>query len=607
MKPYKSLLDFPLRDITWQDPYVLNAFEKEEDYLLSYEPDRLIASFRDQQGLEPKAESYGGWEKTELRGHIFGHYLKAVALTYERTGRQEFKERLLYCFAELDKCQAASGYLSAFPEELFDRIERGGRAWAPWYTMHKILAGLAEGYRATADKTAALIMKKLALWAASRTERWTPEVRAALLTHEYGGMNDVLYDIYSLTKDERILNAAHAFDEVSLFARLREPSIFRGLDPLSGLHANTTIPKFIGAMRRYEVLGDGQEFYKEAAEGFWKEVTDKHTYITGGHSDLEHFGIVGHLNEGRSDSNDETCNVYNMLKLSRQLYMATGNVAYMDFYETAFINMILASQNPETGMTTYFQSLLTGAFKVFGTAFGKFWCCTGTGMESFSKLGDSIYFHDQRSLYINSYFSTTVAWREQGLVLQQKADLYSVGRCVFTVVSSECKRPVRIALRIPKWISNSPAIELNGQITEIEVVDGYAVIERKWVAGDTFVWKLTPKLGYSNLPDSPNTVGFTFGPLVLSALLGTEDMKCNYTGANMDVELITIDVTVPTDIFIDEDVESWLHELDSHFVREGDQLRFDLKDARSQCLTFVPYFSQYKERYGIYWNLKTYK
>ncbi len=601
----KKRLDFSLREVSWQDPYILNAFEKEEAYLLSYEPDRLLSAFRETKGLDPKAERYGGWERTELRGHIFGHWLKAMALTYERTGRPEFKERLTYAFRQAKEAQHAGGYLSAFPEELFDRIEQGGRAWAPWYTMHKIMAGLAEGYRATGDETAADVLIRLAEWVSGRVESWTDEVQSVVLGHEYGGMNDVLYEVYALTRNERFLRAAHRFDEMGLFAQARDLVDFRGLNVLTGMHANTMIPKFLGAIRRYELLGAPARFYLEACQRYWETVVRDHTYITGGHGDLEHFGVTGCLDEGRSNSNNETCNAYNMLKLSRELYQVTGDVKYMDFYENAFINMILASQNPETGMTTYFQSLLTGAFKIFGTPFGKFWCCTGTGMESFSKLGDSIYFHDRENVYVNAYFSTTLHWTDRQFRFTQTADLYGKGEVVFTITQNDNWRPTSICLRLPQWLAEDPVITLNGEPVGAEIRDRYACVSRKWAVGDRLAISLKPRVWCHRLPDSPNCVGFGYGPLVLSALLGQEDMVCDYTGANNDVELTTVHVNVPTEIISESgDPESWLSRLDEHLVREGASLTFRLKGVKEPDLTFVPHYSQYRERFGIYFYIK---
>ena len=602
---FQPIRDFALSEVSWQDPYVQNALQKEEDYLLSLNPDRFLAGFFETAGKTPKAERYGGWEQTELRGHIFGHYLKAVSLCYERTGDSLFSDLLTYCFDELSEAQLPNGYLSAFPEELFDRIERGGMAWAPWYTLHKILSGLCEGVRATSGKTAWNVLMKLADWVVGRVLSWSEEKRETVLTCEYGGMNDALYEVYELSHRSDVLKAAHCFDEMSLYAQTRKMIDFRGITVLTGKHANTMIPKYVGAIRRYEILGDEALFYKEACEGFWNAVVRDHTYVTGGHSDLEHFGITGKLNAGRSSSNNETCNVYNLLKLTRELYKLSGDVKYMDFYEQAFLNMILASQNPETGMTTYFQSLLTGAFKIFGRPFDKFWCCTGTGMENFSKLGDSIYFHNRNTIFVNSYFSTTLHWKEHHFRLVQKADLYGSGTVTFTVEETAAIHPLTLCFRLPEWRTGDLKLTLNGTPVQPERSERSFSLSRLWQAGDTVCFSLQPALRFVTLPDAPDCAAFTYGPLVLSALMGTENMVCEYTGANNDVELTTVPEGTSEILETEKGPEEFLGHLEEHFRREpGPEIAFRLTGVRSPEMIFVPHFSQYRQRYGIYWHLR---
>ena len=343
----------------------------------------------------------------------------------------------------------------------FDNVELGKadmfkEAWVPWYTTHKIFEGLISSYELTGYEPALDIAKKLGDWVYNRVTGWSEETRRTVLSIEYGGINDALYDLYRLTGDDKYAVAAHAFDEDSLFELIRTD----GANVLNNRHANTTIPKIIGALNRYIVL-DGKTVngekvdaseYLETAEIFWQMVIDHHTYATGGNSEWEHFGEDDVLNRERTNCNCETCNVYNMLKLTKNLFMVTGDVKYADYYENAFINHILASQNPETGMTTYFQAMSTGYFRTFSTPVDSFWCCTGTGMENFTKLGDGMYFYDEDSLYVNMYFSSELDAENLGLKLTQESNIPLTDKATMKLKLSESKE-FSLMLRIPSWQS----------------------------------------------------------------------------------------------------------------------------------------------------------
>lgn len=594
-----ALQDFRLDQVGFTGDYHVNAFAKELQYLHSYDVDRLLAGFRENRGLKPKAQKYPGWEDTEIRGHTLGHFLTACSQAYENTRNAALLQKLEYMISELAECQFESGYLSAFPEQLIDNIEQRQPAWVPWYTMHKIIAGLISVYHGTGSRVAYDTVVKLGDWVASRTSRWDEELQAVVLAVEYGGMNDCLYDLYKISGEERHLEAAHKFDELPLFEAIQQ-----GRDILQGKHANTTIPKFLGALKRYLVLGESERFYLEAAQNFWDMVVYHHSYITGGNSESEHFGEPDILNSKRSDITCETCNSYNMLKLTRELFKLTRDVKYSDFYERNYINAILSSQNPETGMTMYFQPMATGYFKIYSSPFEHFWCCTGTGMESFTKLNDSIYFHAGNMLYINQYISSELNWTEQGVKLTQRSAIPESNEVALTVeIGDGRSRPFDLYLRIPYWTAGQIEVKVNGEAIPWKSEEQYIVIDREWRHGDVLMLVLPMKVFISRLPDNQNVVGFQYGPVVLSAALGTEDMTQAATGIMVSVptrKMLVKDFIIPKGMT----PEQWLIDIEHHLIKRGEDLAFELRNTdEDERLVFTPHYRQHRERYGIYWNI----
>lgn len=593
-----ALKNFNLNKVQLTGAYHVNAFEKEMAYLLSYDIDRLLVGFREVAGLPAKAVIYPGWENTEIRGHTFGHFLTACTQAYIQSQNADLIAKLDYIIDELSLAQLDSGYLSAFPETLFDNAENKKPAWVPWYTMHKIIAGLITVAQGTGNQKAYDIVSKLGDWVADRTSRWSKELQETVLAVEYGGMNDCLYDLYKLTKNERHLEAAHQFDEIKLFEAIRN-----GQDILMGKHANTTIPKFVGALNRYLTLGESEIFYREAAEKFWDIVVYHHSYITGGNSESEHFGEPDLLNGKRSDITCETCNSYNMLKLTRELFKITQDVKYADLYEATYVNAILSSQHPDTGMTMYFQPMATGYFKVYSSPFEHLWCCTGTGMESFTKLNDSIYFHLDQRLYINQYISSQLDWSEQKVKLVQKTNLpYNDKVRIIIETADQIDKQFSIYLRVPDWAAGEITIVVNGSTIQSKVKDGYALIERTWKNGDSVQFQIPMVACYYPLPDAPHVVGFKYGPVVLSAALGTEDMDESKTGVIVSVptkRMLVKDFITPVGM----NVEEWFNDFSQNFVRLNGDLSFKLRNTDEEDrLIFTPHFKQHHERYGIYWN-----
>lgn len=578
-----------MKNVTLLDSYEQNAFSLELKYLKSLDADKLLKGFCEIGGIDLKAEKYGGWETSAIQGHTLGHYLIAVSQAYASSKDEEFKKITDYMVSVLSKCQAENGYLAAIPENHYEKLESGNTegTWVPWYSLHKILAGLVSVYEFTENEQALEVASKLGDWVYSHTSNWTSETQKTVLNIEYGGMNDALYDLYKYTKSEKHLSAAHSFDEISLF----EP-LYENKDILNGKHANTTIPKIKGALNRYLVTGE--EYYLQVAKNFWDIVISNHTYITGGNSEWEHFGEPKILDSERTNCNCETCNTYNMLKLTRDLFKITGDTKYADYYENTFINAILSSQNPKTGMTTYFQPMATGYFKVYSTPYDHFWCCTGSGMENFSKLGDSIYFYNSESLYVNRFTSSKVSWQEKGLEITQVTDLPSVKILV------NGSKSAKIVLRIPEW-TNNPIVKINGVEIDFKAENNLIILEKEW-NNDTIEYTLPMQITVHKLPDNKNAVAFKYGPYVLSANMGTNKMETDVTGVNVTIPMK--DETLSDVLVIENDtVQNWLENINENLAKDENELIFTLKGT-NQNLTFSPHYKQHTNRYGIYFHLE---
>jgi len=535
---------FPLRDVRILEGPFRDALQRDLSYLLRLDPDRLLHTFRLNAGLPTTAKPYGGWEApgVELRGHSLGHYLTACALMYEATGDERLKARALGLVAELGKVQLAlpsrgmnPGYLSAFPEELFDRVEARKGVWAPYYTLHKIMAGLLDVYRVTGDPAALEASKGMAAWVGLRAKGLDDARWQAMLETEFGGMEDVLTELYVTTGDPEHLRLARLFDHRAVFDPLA-----RGEDPLDGLHANTQIPKAIGAALDCEVTGEAR--YCAVAETFWQRVALHRSYAIGGHSEDEHFSPVAHLSAHLGESTAETCNTYNMLKLTRRLFLRDADPARIEFYERGLFNHILASQDPATGMVTYYVALKPGAWRSYSTPEDSFWCCVGTGMENPARYGEAIYARQGDALLVNLFLASQLTWRGKGLTLRQETRFPDEDR---TRLVLRLEKPVRLPLRLrhPAWVKDGFAVSVNGQAQPVESGPGsYATVEREWRDGDVVEVRLPMSLRFEATADDPARGAFLFGPIVLAADLGAEglDAKTRYGPSAPEVRLAAL-------------------------------------------------------------------
>jgi DUF1680 family protein len=603
----EKLQEFPLDQVQITDSYQKNLFSKDVTYLITtLDSDRLMSGFKAVSQGTTSTTLYGGWENTNIRGHTMGHWLSAVAHAYAQakgsdpTLAAQIKTKLDDVISKLKTYQLSSGFLFATPISQFNDFDAGtGSTWVPYYTMHKILAGLIDVYALENNADALAIASKLGDWLYDRASGWSASSKSRVLSQEYGGMNDALYELYKFTKSVNHLNAAHIFDDTSLFTTLAA-----GTDNLNGKHANMTIPKFIGALNRYRTLGAGESAYLNAASGFFGIVLKNHTYVTGGNSQDEHFHVAGQLDATRDAVNNETCNAYNMSKLTRDLFRVTGDIKYADFYERIHINEILSSIHPETGMTTYFKAMGTGYFKAFGTPTNSFWCCTGTGMENFTRLGDSVYFHDASDLWVTYYVSSTLNWKERGFSLTQTTDLPLSNNVKFKITAAPLDA-ITIKFRKPYWLAQCQpmTVSVNSQSTNAVESNGFLSVNRVWQVGDQVELTIPADVQVSRLPDNQNTVAFTYGPLTLSAGLGTTSMTTTghaWTIAATKPSGLQETITINSSTTIN----SWLAKLKDHLVQTAGKLEFTLKNTDSDSkLLFVPHYSRYLDRYGIYWKL----
>jgi DUF1680 family protein len=505
---------FDLKDVRLLESPFKHAQELDRAYLHRLDPDRLLYNFRKNAGIPTDAKPYGGWEepKGELRGHFTGHYLSACAKMYAATGDEELKRRAVSMVGELAKCQdkLGGGYLSAFPTKFIDRVEARKQVWAPYYTLHKILAGLLDVYTYCGDKQALEVARRFGDWVNARNGKLTDAQMQAMLGTEHGGMNESLANLYAVTGDAKYLAISRRFNHHFVMDPLAS-----GRDTLTGLHANTQIPKFIGNARQYELTGDKQAH--DAALNFWTFVSKERSYVIGGHSDGEMFTPKEHLSTALGTNTTETCNTYNMLKLTRHLFEWSPKSDYADFYERALYNHILASQNPETGMMCYYVPLRSGTAKNYNTPENSFWCCTGTGVENHAQYGDSIYFHDGGSaLYVNLFMPSELTWRDKGVTVRQETRFPEEGRTRFSLT---CAKPARFTLKIrkPFWVGPRFTVTVSGATAGQAGDDGYVAIEREWKTGDTVDVELPMTVRTEAFRDDPHRLAFLYGPIVLCA------------------------------------------------------------------------------------------
>ncbi len=588
--------EFARHSVSVTDPFIVNAYMKEKEYLCSLDMDKLLAGFRETAGLPKRADRYqGGWENEEYSGHTLGHYMVALAQVYAKEKSGEIKERLEYILSELTQCQNQSGYLFTYDSEVFGKLEKG-EPYKVWYTMHKIVTGLIAVYKLAGMEQALTVVKKLGDWIADRVLSWTDKQKRWTLTVADGGMNDCLYELYKITEDERYAEAAEKFDEADLFMPLA-----MGKDILANKHAADTIPKILGALNRYMAFGESEVRSLETAKNFFDMVIQGHTYVAGGNGELMHFRTAGALAADRTQYNSETCSTRGMMKLAERLYSVTGDKRYMDYYEQAYFNAMLGAQNPEDGMTAFFQPMASGYFKTFSTPFSKFWCCTGTGMEIFTDLSSSIYHTAEGEVYVNLYVSSVLEDEGTGVKLTQTVDPESYESAEF-VLELKGTGETSLYFRLPEWGGDNVEVTVNGIAVNTSVKNGYLSTEGKHENGDRIVLKFHPTLTLHTLPGTEYCVAVTYGPFVLAAGLGQEDMTTERM-KRTNVTVPTKNVAVMDRIVLREGLKrsEWFANYKENFAKKDGELAFALCGIEAdEELVFKPYYKIYNERYGIY-------
>jgi DUF1680 family protein len=501
-----------------------HAMELDKRYLLSLDPDRLLVDFKKVAGLKTNAKVYGGWEleSRELRGHTIGHYLSAISRMAELTKDSVLYARCIYTVKELNRCQKkiGTGYVSAWPEEYLDRVEKLKEVWAPYYTLHKILAGLFDSYKFCSDTLALTTATNLVHYLYARTKPLAMDYFQQVLdSTEQGGMNEVLWNIYAETGDTISRNLAKYFYQRSYFDPLQQ-----GKDSLTGLHANSFIPNVVGVAREYEVTGDITD--KQISEMFWRQVNEGRTFVDGGTSSNDAWNADPyHLNLELNPYAQESCCTYNMLKLSNHLWSWTKDTKYQEYMERALVNAILSSQNPVTGMTLYHIPTAPGYYKFWATPDSSFWCCTGTGMENFSRISEYIYAVEDNTLYVNQFVPSELSYKDDGFKLIQETNMPDGKDLNIKII---CKNPIsmKLAIRIPSWTSEDYKVNLNGKPLTAKAAPGsYLLLDRVWHNGDKIEISFVPHLWFSLLPVTDKYVAFGYGPIVLAATFPRENVK----------------------------------------------------------------------------------
>lgn len=522
---------FKLQDVRLTESQFKHAEDLNLKYLLALDADRLLAPFFREAGLQPKAQGYTNWENTGLDGHIGGHYLSGLSYMYASTGNTEILNRLNYMLSELKKCQDTNGngYIGGVPgsKAMWKDIHEGkinagnfnlNDKWVPLYNIHKTFNGLRDAYLQAGIESAKEMLMKYGDWAVNTFSNLSDEQLQNMLRSEHGGLNEVFADITAITGDQKYLTLARRFSHQYILNPLLSKE-----DKLTGLHANTQIPKVIGYKRISEL--DGNKTWNDAALFFWENVTQKRSVSIGGNSVSEHFHPVDDYSRMLSHiEGPETCNTYNMLHLTKMLYQTSPEAKFLNFYERGLYNHILSTQNPETGGLVYFTPMRPGHYRVYSQVQTSFWCCVGSGIENHSKYGEMIYAHSGNDLYVNLFIPSVLDWKEKNIQITQSTKFPEEAQTQFTVLPKKTTR-FTLKLRFPEWVSNqNPEVLLNGKPIQTFVTDGFIAINRKWKKNDKITLKLPMQISVEQIPDKSNYYSFLYGPIVLASKTSSDHM-----------------------------------------------------------------------------------
>lgn len=599
---------FSVNDVKLTQSDFKHAEDMDIRYLLGIDPDRLLAPYLKEAGLTPKAQNYTNWENTGLDGHIGGHYLSALSYMYASTGNAEIKGRLDYFISELKRCADANGngYISGVPDgkKKWKEISEGNiRAssfglndgWVPLYNIHKIFAGLRDAYLLTGNKDAKQMFINLTAWMYDLTKGLSDDQLQRMLDSEHGGLNETFADATAISGDERFMQLAKRFSH----KKVLDP-LLRGEDRLTGMHANTQIPKVIGYKRIADIEGNDQ--WDKAAQFFWKTVVDNRSITIGGNSVREHFHPADDFSSMlTSEQGPETCNTYNMLRLTKMLYETSADTHYMDYYERALYNHILSTVNPIQGGFVYFTPMRSGHYRVYSQPQTSFWCCVGSGMENHARYGEMIYSHGGAdNLYVNLFIPSELTW---GKTLITQTNRFPAEEATTITVNPKKPAEFTIRVRIPEWTDASkmqPTV--NGQPVEAKAEGGYLAISRKWVKGDKLHVQLPMSLRAVSLPDKSDNYSFMYGPIVLASSLGkqeqlglfADDSRGGHIAGGRQLPLQDMPVLVADK-----------NNLMANITKvEGRPMTFRLTGSVPEKyaeMTLVPFSSLHECRYMVYW------
>ena len=609
---FAQMQPFKLQDVRITDGPFKNAQNVNLKYILDLEPDRLLAPYLIDAGFPKKEDRYGNWESIGLDGHIGGHYLSALAMLYASTDNQELKTRLDYMLSELERCQTknGNGYVGGIPEGkiFWERIRKGdidgsgfglNNTWVPLYNIHKLFAGLIDAYHFTDSEQAKSIVVKLGDWFIDLIATLSDEQIQNILKTEHGGINESFADLYIITKDKKYLDTAKKLTHKNFLNPLLQKE-----DKLTGMHANTQIPKILGFEKVAELTHDDE--LSEAVKYFWYNVSQTRSVAFGGNSVSEHFNPVDNFS-GMIKSNEgpETCNSYNMLRLSKALFFANDDVSYLDFYERTLYNHILSSQHPEKGGFVYFTPIRPNHYRVYSQPDTSMWCCVGSGIENHTKYGEIIYSHNENAIFINLFISSTINWEEKGVELTQNTKFpHENGSEI--VLKLEKKKAFAINIRQPKWAENFEVL-VNGKVQKTQGnPSAYVSINRTWKSGDKVSVRFKTSTKLENLPDGSNWVAYVDGPIVLAAKTSTENLDGLFADDSR-MGHVAYGKYIPLDeaYALVGDKDSYLSKIKNlgnrHFTLDSLELQpfFEVHDARYQMYFQTFSNDEYKEKQAL--------
>ena len=521
----KRIETFPISSVRLADSQFLKNQQADIHYLMSLDADRLLAPYRKGAGLTPKAENYTNWENTGLDGHIGGHYVSALSYMATATDNDEINRRLDYVLNELKRCQDArgDGYLGGVPnpDEIWGQIAKGdiransfglNNRWVPLYNIHKIYAGLRDAYLIAGRQEAKEMLVKLTDWMIGEVSKLSDEQIQQMLISEHGGLNETFADVAELTGDKKYLKLAHQFSD----QRILQP-LMKGEDKLTGMHANTQIPKIIGYKRIADL--EGRSDWDQAVKFFWDVVVNHRSVSIGGNSEREHFNPTDNFSSLlASEQGPESCNTYNMLRLSKLLYQTTADKSYIDYYERALYNHILSTMNPVQGGFVYFTPMRAGHYRVYSQPQTSMWCCVGTGIENPARYGEMIYAHKGNDLIVNLFIPSTLKW--DGMTIKQENNFPQEAATTLTFEMKKT-RQMTVSIRKPSW-ADAVQLTVNGTPVDYRIREGYLIVDRHWQNGDQLRMEMPMHLTAMTTPDGKPQYSFLYGPLVLAAKTGTD-------------------------------------------------------------------------------------